>query len=123
MKKYLLTFSFLLISFFSIAQSSEYSSPSFTKKDSLKCDILQRDWRGNLYKHFKIPDTSIIQIKIFNEQGYMQRIKAYKLVWSERFIVADGDNYYINVKWEDDKVEYLTLNKKKIKDSNIDKYQ
>ena len=92
----------------------------FTKQDSLKCKTLSKDWRGNLYMEFKKPDTSIVQIKVFDSNGYVKRIKAYRLVSARKMTVAEGDALYINPFWSDEGVRYLYMNKQPIKETDID---
>jgi len=95
-------------------------SYEFTKEDSLKCKTLSKDWRGNIYMEFKKPDTSIVQLKVFNSNGYVKRIKAYRLVSARKMTVAEGDAVYMQPFWTDEGVKYLYMNKRAIKESDID---
>ena len=95
-------------------------SYEFTKEDSVKCKTLSKDWRGNIYMEFKKPDTSIVQIKVFDSNGYVKRIKAYRLVSARKMTAAEGDAIYINPFWSDEGVIYLYMNKQPIKETDID---
>jgi hypothetical protein len=95
-------------------------SYEFTKEDSIKCKTLSKDWQGNIYMEFKKPDTSIVQIKVFDSSGYVKRIKAFRLVSARKMTVAKGDAIYVNPFWSDEGVRYLYMNKQPIKEADID---
>lgn len=119
MKKILIIIIFLAVSNFANAQFF-VSSYEFTKADSIKCKILSKDWRGNIYMEFKNPDTTVVKIKVFDSNGYVKRIKAYRLVGAKRLIVAEGDTLYWQSNWSYELVSYLYMNKHPIKDDDID---
>lgn len=69
---------------------------------------------------FKKPDTSIVQLKVFDSNGYVKRIKAYRLVSARKMTVAEGAAVYMQPFWTDEGVKYLYMNKRAIKESDID---
>ena len=95
-------------------------SYEFTKEDSIKCKALSKDWRGNIYMEFKKPDTSIVQIKVFDSNGYLKRIKAYRLVSGIKITAAEGGAVYFKPILSYEGVRYLYMNKQPIKETDID---
>lgn len=136
MKILVILVTFLLLTFFSIKVNSQVFnfrnsiSPKINPKgiiyhaaDSYSCDsscILTQDGKGNYYLEYKKPDTCIISLKIFDEDGYLKRIKVYKVVYSKKLVMVSNE-YYLTQQWEDSKIEYFYMNKVKIKEEDIDK--